>query len=257
MGRIWALFLRYMYQFLKPDQFSEFFYWPAIDIFLWGMTSVWIQHQDPGSHLAAAILTGLIFWQILWRASFEITMSLLQEFWNRNLVNLFSTPLKLHEWIFSLLFLGSVKIVISLLFGSLFVYILYSLNVFSLGWIFLPYAALLMLSGWFIGFLAAGIMICYGQRTQSLAWMTAYLFAPFSAVFYPVEVLPTWAQKIAYCLPTTYVFEGMRQLLLTQLFSWQPILMSLGLNVLYLGASITFFVVMFEKSRNKGLSRLE
>ncbi|HEY5259488.1 MAG TPA: hypothetical protein VIJ46_02490, partial [Rhabdochlamydiaceae bacterium] len=174
-GRIWAVFLRYFYYFAKLDHLADLFYWPAIDIFLWGMTSVWIQKQEGGvSDLALAILTGLIFWQIVWRANYEITVNLLQEFWNRNLVNLFSTPLKRSEWIAALFIIGIAKICISMLFGSLFVYLLYALNVFSVGWAFVPYAVSLTLSGWFMGFLSGGIIVYYGQRVQMLAWMIPY-----------------------------------------------------------------------------------
>ena len=257
-GRIWAVFLRYFYYFAKLDHLADLFYWPAIDIFLWGMTSVWIQKQEGGvSDLALAILTGLIFWQIVWRANYEITVNLLQEFWNRNMVNLFSTPLKRSEWVSALFIIGIAKICISMLFGSLFVYLLYTLNVFSVGWAFVPYAVSLTLSGWFMGFLSGGIIVYYGQRVQMLAWMIPYVFAPFSAVYYPLSALPHWAQVIAQALPTTHIFEGMRQVLNEQQFSLKTLLLSYLLNFIYLGLSMVFFNFMFEKSRNKGLSRVE
>jgi ABC-2 type transport system permease protein len=257
-GRIWAVFLRYFYYFAKLDHLADLFYWPAIDIFLWGMTSVWIQKQEGGvSDLALAILTGLIFWQIVWRANYEITVNLLQEFWNRNLVNLFSTPLKRSEWVAALFIIGIAKICISMLFGSLLVYLLYTLNVFSVGWAFVPYAVSLTLSGWFMGFLSGGIIVYYGQRVQMLAWMIPYVFALFSAVYYPLSALPHWAQVIAQALPTTHIFEGMRQVLNDHQFSLKTLLLSYLLNFIYLGLSMVFFNFMFEKSRNKGLSRVE
>src|SRR5438105_925204 len=137
--RIWAVFLRYFYFFAKFDHLSDLFYWPALDIILWGMTSMWIQQsQTQIPDVALAILTGLVFWQIIWRGNYEISVNLLQEFWNRNLVNLFSTPLKLSEWIISIMMVGTVKIIVSLLFGALLVWLLYALNIFSMGWAFLP-----------------------------------------------------------------------------------------------------------------------
>jgi ABC-2 type transport system permease protein len=256
--RIWAVFMRYFYSFAKLDHLCDLFYWPSLDILLWGMTSIWIQRHETGvPHIALAILTGLIFWQIIWRGNYEITVNLLQEFWNRNLVNLFSTPLKISEWIAAVMLVGSIKIFITLLFGSFLVWLLYTLNVFSLGWAFLPFTASLALSGWFMGFLSAGIIIYFGQRVQMLAWMTAYIFAPFSAVYYPLSALPNWAQSIAQVLPTTYIFEGMRLILYQQIFSLKMLLISIALNLIYLLVAITFFIFMFEKSRAKGLSRLE
>ena len=90
-----------------------------------------------------------------------------------------------------------------------------------------------------------------------LAWMTAYLFAPFSAVYYPMSALPQLAQVVAKYLPTTYIFEGMREILYQDKFSIEPIAISFGLNILYLSAALWFFIAMYQRSRNKGLSRLK
>ncbi len=256
--RIWAVFLRYFYLSTKLDQLADLFYWPALEILLWGITSIWIQGQgDHVPHIAMAVLTGLVFWQIIWRGNYEVTVNLLEEFWSRNLVNLFSTPLKIGEWILSIMLMGVFKILVSMFFGALLVWLLYTLNVFSLGWAFLPFVASLALSGWFMGFLSAGVIIYFGKRVQMLAWMMAYIFAPFSAVYYPVTALPTWAQWIAHALPTTYIFEGMRKVLYENTFSLHILLMSFALNIVYLTATIFFFKFMFEKSREKGLARLE
>ena len=89
------------------------------------------------------------------------------------------------------------------------------------------------------------------------AWMMAYLFAPFCAVYYPLSSLPIWSQWIAYCLPMTYIFEGMRSILFNHTFSWHMFVISMVLNIVFLAASLVFFKYMFEKSREKGLGRLE
>ena len=257
-GRIWAVFLRYFYFFAKLDHLCDLFFWPIVDIFLWGITIVWVQDTEGSPFpLALVILTGLVFWQIIWRSNYEVSVNLLQEFWSRNLVNLFSTPLKLSEWIISLMLVGLFKICITIGFGALMVWLLYSLNVFKMGWAFLPFTASLILSGWFIGFLSASIMIYFGQRVQQLAWMTAYFFAPFSAVYYPLSALPDWGQAIAKLLPMTYLFEGMRTILIHGSFSWYHFVMSVVLNLAYLIPTMILFKTLFDKSRSKGLARLE
>jgi len=258
-GRIWAVFLRYFYAFWKFDTLCDLFYWPALDIFLWGITTVWIQkHQSGVPDLALAVLTGLVFWQLIWRGNYEVTINLLLEFWNRNLVNFFSTPLKLSEWVISVMLVGFAKILIHVIFAAGIVYFAYALSIFEVGFFpFIGFCASLMLSGWFIGFLSSAVIVYYGQRLQMLAWMTAYIFAPFSAVYYPVTALPAWAQKIAYCLPMTYIFEGMRDILYNNHFSLSKLITSFLLNFLYIFLSLLFFVYMYEKSRAKGLARLE
>lgn len=258
LQRILGVFFRYFYVLKKGmHQLSDLFYWPFVDILLWGLTSLWIQTYTPAGSFPLILLTGLIFWQIVWRGSVDISVSLLQEFWQRNLINLFSTPLKLSEWILGTLLLSVSKLFITIGFGSLIVYLLYSLNVFTVGWAFLPFAISLIIFGWALSFLSSSAIIYWGHKVEMLAWMTAFLFAPFSAVFYPVGVLPEWARTIAWALPTTYIFEGMRAILAGQSFPWIDFVLSLGLDVFYLSLCILLFRFAFEKSRAKGLSRLE
>ncbi len=256
-SRIWAVFLRYFYTQTNLTQIADLFYWPTVDLLIWGIATVWIQHENAAGQLPLFILTALVFWQIIWRGNYEVAVNLLQEFWNRNLVNIFSTPLKLGEWILGVMLMGVVKILVSLAFATLLVYILYALNVFTLGWAFLPFAFSLMISGWIMGLLASSLIIYWGQKIEMIAFMLAYLFAPFSAVFYPITALPVWAQKIAWSLPTTYVFEGMRTVLQKESFPLRYFLISLLLNAFYFVLTTLFFARMFEKSRRKGLARLE
>ncbi len=257
-SRIQGVFFRYFRTLFRGSHFlSDLFYWPLVDILLWGLTSVWIQRQQNIPQLPLMLMTGLVFWQVTWRGSVDISVNLLQEFWNRNLVNLFSTPLKISEWSCGVLLICLFKLGITIAFGSLVVYLLYSLNVFSVGWAFLPFAASLVVFGWTLGFLASSCVIYWGQQMEALAWMVAFIFAPFSAVFYPLDVLPPWAQAIGWCLPTTYIFEGMRNILTSGGFPRSYFFCSMSLNVLYLFLAYSLFTYMFEKSRAKGLARLE
>lgn len=256
-SRILGVFYRYFYTLKDIHQLSDIFYWPLVDILIWGLTSVWIQHQSNVPNLPMIFMTALVFWQVVWRGSVGVSFPLLQEFWHRNLVNLFSTPLKISEWISGVLLLSICKVLVNIIFGALVVYILYSLNVFTLGWAFLPFAALLFIFGWSIGFLSSGLVIYWGHKVEMFVWMLPFLFAPFSAVYYPVEILPKWAQIISWSLPTTYIFEGMRQILYQKTFSWGYLGASFVLNGIFLFASILFFIFMFKKSLDKGLARLE
>jgi ABC-2 type transport system permease protein len=131
------------------------------------------------------------------------------------------------------------------------------LNVFSVGWAFIPFAVSLLIFGWSLSFLASSMIIYYGHKVEMFAWMIAFVFAPFSAVFYPLHILPIWAQTIALCLPTTYIFEGMRAIIANGTFPAHFFWLSIGLNIVYLAASLVIFKWMFEKTRAKGLARLE
>jgi ABC-2 type transport system permease protein len=54
-------------------------------------------------------------------------------------------------------------------------------------------------------------------------------------VFYPLSVLPTWVQAIARVIPATYVFEGMRGIVLRQGAPTAPLIWGTALALLYVG----------------------
>jgi ABC-2 type transport system permease protein len=259
LRRVGAMVLRHLYMFPRTlERWAESIYWPVLDLVLWGVTTRWVETwRGDLSHLALVVLTAVVFWQVVWRANYEISVNLLEEIWNQNLVNLFSTPLSIWEWSASLIALGILKNVLTLVVGAGAVWLLYRLNVFNVGWIMLPFLFSLMMSGWFMGFTASGVIIRYGPGLQSIAWMAGFALAPFSAVYYPIDVLPRWAQYISAALPMTYVFEGMRQILHGHQLPLSSLLISFGLNFFYLALSVVFFGHMFEKSRERGLARLQ
>jgi ABC-2 type transport system permease protein len=233
--RVQALIMRHLYMFPRTlERWSESVYWPVLDIILWGLTTRWLESSRVElPSLALALLTAVVFWQVVWRANYEISVNLLEEVWNQNLVNLFSTPLTVWEWSLSLIALGLLKNIVTLVVGAGAVWLFYRLNLFSVGWFMLPFLFSLLMSGWFMGFTASGVIIRYGQGLQSVAWMAGFILAPFSAVYYPLDVLPRWAQYISAALPMTYVFEGMRQVLRGDPPPVAHLLISFGLNTLY------------------------
>ena len=57
-----------------------------------------------------------------------------------------------------------------------------------------------------------------------------FLLLPLTCVYYPVAVLPAWLQPVAWALPPTYVFEGMRALLIDHVFRGDLMLQAFALN---------------------------
>ena len=142
-------------------------------------------------------------------------------------------------------------------FAFLLVWLLYKVNVFEVGWLFLPMMMLLLMSGWYIGFIVAGFIVRWGKRIQTMAWSGVYLLAPFSAIYYPVSSLPEWAQSIARWVPMSYIFEGMRSMITTGTVDQAGLVKALGLIVGYSILAVAFFFMMFNQSRKHGLASLE
>lgn len=254
-----AVVVRHLYHFRHSlDRFSDAFYWPAMDIFIWGFTFSYVAKTGTNfPELVSVMLTAVILFIVVWRSQYEITVNLLEEMWNQNIVNLFSSPLRVREWIVAVFILGFMKLFLSVTFAALLAYILYGVNIFRLGYQFMPFVFSLLIIGWAYGLVIASFIVYYGMRIQAIAWMGVYLFVPISGVYYAVATLPDWAQKVSVIMPMRYVFEGMRSVLLTGTLDWSGLIKSLILGVISLIIGIALFLFMFNKSKERGLQKLE
>lgn len=258
LNRVWAVVLRHLYNFRHNlDRVADAFYWPTMDILLWGFTTVFIIQKEGSLYfITSTLLSGIILWMIVWRGQYEITVNLLEELWNQNMVNLFASPLKLKEWVAGVFILGVLSIMVSVGFASLIAFALYKANIYALGFYLIPFLINLILTGWGAGLIVAALIIRFGRRIQTLAWTGVAIITPFSGVYYPISVLPSWAQKVAIFLPTSYIFEGMRSVILEGVFSYENLLKSFLLNFILLGIGLSLFLYLFEKSKELGLARL-
>lgn len=258
LNRVYAIILRNLYSFRHSyDRLSDAFYWPIIDLILWGLTSAYFtKYATNIPQIALLMLSGVLLWIIVWRGQSEITIGILDDLWNKNLINIFASPLKFSEWITALVTLGIIKAFLSFSFGVLVAYLLYAINIFPYAFYIIPFALLLIMTGWSMGFFIAALILRYGTRIQTLAWTAPWIVSPFSAIYYPVAALPDWAQKISGLIPTSYIFEGMREVINTGKFDPMKIFMSLILNIVFLILSIYFLKSSFNKLMKKGLNNL-
>ncbi len=253
---IQGLALRHLYPLKRDfDLLSDMLYWPLVDTIVWGVTSQWIGDTSGVAQAAVGILMGLVLWNIIWRSQSEVSRNLMDEVWNNNLVNIFATSLTVPEWIVSVLSLSFLKMIITMSVLIPAIYLLYAVNVFTIGWWLLVFFVGTTLTGWWIGFIAAGIVIRYGQRMQTVIWTLPGILLPFSAVFFPLERLPIFMQPISRLVPTTYLFETMRSVVNGAGARPDYLVISFGLNILLLVLAIWFFVRSFAKSRELGLGR--
>ncbi len=254
LTRVYGLILRYTYLIRRNfDRMSDAFYWPTVDLFVWGLTGLYVEQLAGNAKIIVAILSGIVLWYVVYRTQGEITVNLLEEFWNDNLINLFVSPLTFGEWLLSVMLSGIIKSIASLIFAGGVAFILYQINVFEYGFYLLPFCLLLIMSGWFIGLGIAGFILRFGTKIQFLSWTLVYLFMPFSAVFYPVATLPAWAEKVAAFVPTSYVFEGMRLVINEGTFHTSWFWYSFVLNLIYLILTIWFVRSSFKKALERGL----
>ena len=79
-----------------------------------------------------------------------------------------------------------------------------------------------------------------------------FAMMPLACVYYPVAVLPYWLQHVAWALPPTYVFEGMRALLTEHVFRADLMMEALAINVALIAVSFAVFLVLLRSARQHG-----
>lgn len=254
VSRIKAVILQNLYNLKHSlEDLIETFFWPTMDVIIWGfMTAYFAQLRGPVAGVITFLMGGLILWNIVWRAQQDIGFALLRNVWSKNILNLFSSPLRPSEFVLATMALGVVKIILTLSLVSAIAFLLYSFNIFALGLYLLPFFVSLILFAWAVGIFVTGLILRFGMRIQAFVWSLIFLLHPISAVFYPVSILPPLLQKISQFLPTAHIFEGMRQVLATGTLSNERLIWAFSLNGIYLIFAAWFFVFMFEKAREKG-----
>jgi ABC-2 type transport system permease protein len=252
-----GLMLRYLYPYRRSlVRVGEICFWPVMNLLMWGFLTVYMQRMVmPG--VVVFFLGSMILWDMFYRAQMAVSLALTEEMWVKNILNLLLAPVSIFELIFAMCLVGLLKALVNAAVLSTLAYGLHAFNLLNMGLALIPFFVCLLLFAWAVGMISMAITIRFGFAGESISWAMPFLIQPFSAVFYPVDVLPPWLQIVAYCLPSTYVFEGMRTVLRTERVDPGMLLLALGLNVVYLVAGATIFSWMLWQARRKGyLSRL-
>lgn len=253
---IGALVLRQLYLYQRtPMRLVELMFWPLVDLVVWGNVTVFIQkNSNPDfGHFILFMLGGMILWDIMFRAQQGVAISFLEDVWTRNLLNVFVAPVRTSEYVGATFIVGLLRIAVTAVVLGLISWVGYAFNIFSLGGWLLPFFLNLLAFGWALGLLSTGLILRYGQAAESLAWAIPFFFQPVVAVFYRVEDMPAWSQPIAWCLPPTYIFEGMRQVMQSGQMRWDYLAWAAGLNVLCLAGAGALFGWILQQTRRRGL----
>lgn len=253
-ARVWAMLLRYLF-ILKSSwpRTLELLYWPTLQVLIWGFMSQFLYHHSSYIARAFGVLLGAVMlWDLLFRSQLGLSMSFLEEMWSRNLGHLFVTPLRPYEWVISLLAMSAVRVTIGVLPAALIAIPLYHYSIFAMGLPLVAFVAVLMAMGWALGLAICGLILRHGMGAESLAWSVIFALAPISCVYYPVTTLPHWLQPIAWCLPQTYVFEGMRAVLFQHAFRAGYFFSAVALDLAFLATGIAIFFISFRNARRRG-----
>jgi ABC-2 type transport system permease protein len=256
-SKVFPLILRHTYLYKRsPIRLIEVFFWPVTDLLVWGFLTMYLKEgavDVPGA--VTYLISAMILWDVLYRSQQGVTLSFLEDIWSRNLINVFASPIRVREFVAATYGVGLIKVIIVITVLTFMALGLYDFNLLGLGWSLIPLFANLLIHGWAAGLFTTALILRFGNAAQPLAWGIPFLIQPISAVFYPVSVLPDWIQPLAYCLPSTHVFEGMRAVMNSNgdVFPAESLIYSSCLNVVFTVLAALFFAHFYKVARERGL----
>src|SRR5580704_16848954 len=150
LGRLNAMTLRYWY-LLRSSwlRILELIYWPAMTMIVWGFLYVYLyQSKSTLADTAGLLLGAVMLWDILFRGQLGFTFTFLEEIWSRNIANLMMTPLKPAELAASLMLMSLLRPLISTIPVTLLAWVLFSFNIYELGFGLIAFFINLVITGW-------------------------------------------------------------------------------------------------------------
>ena len=252
--RVFAVVRRHWYPMVRSaPRVVENFFWPIVDIMLWGSLTLYLQRQHAELPLPIGfLLGGLLLWDLVFRAKNAVALTFIDEAYHRNVVSVLASPISPTEYLTGAVLWAFVKAGASWLLLTSLAAILFSFNVLDLGLALGAYLGLLLVFGIALSLVVLGLVFRFGHAADELPWALAAVFIPFCAVFYPVSALPGWARDVGTLIPAAHVFEAMRAALAGRSQVWGSLWTAAGLDVAWLVGGFLFARAMFGLFRRRG-----
>jgi ABC-2 type transport system permease protein len=218
----------------SPVRVLPMFAWVGIDIVLWGFITRYLDSVSAsGINFVSTLLGAVLLWDLFTRIMQGITTAFLEDVWSRNFLNLFATPLSIAEYVTGLVVTSLATSMVGLATMLVLAIPVFGLSFFDIGAPLIPFLLVLFCFGIALGIFASALVLRLGPASEWLVWPLPALLSPFACVFYPLAVLPPAMRVLAYVIPPSYVFEGMRAVVAGRPFSSSALTAGALLSVAY------------------------
>lgn len=237
----------------SPHRWFEIAFWPVMDVVLWGSLGLFVAQENEASRAGVPyLLAGLMLFWTLTSVQMTGSVSVMEETWTRNLLNVLTTSVKPFEYILGVSVFGLAKLALTLGTLTVTTISLFGFDMSAIGWSVIPIVTLLILNGWAVAFIVIGLILRFGQSAEILTWGLNYVVLAVSGVFFPVEALPPGLRDFAEFLPTTHAFAAARAVLDGDGVPWQRLGLSTIGTAAALALSVWFGARMLGVFRSRG-----
>lgn len=255
LNRIAAIVLRHWYLIAGSwPRLLDLVYWPTVQVIIWGFIQTFLMQHSTFFVQAFGILLGAVMlWDVLFRGQLGLSLSFFEEIYSRNLGHLLATPLRAGEYIAALMVTSLIRTAVGLFPATLLAIWFFGFSIYGLGLSLVAFFFGLIIFGWSIGLFVSGLVLRYGLGAEGFAWALIFAIVPMCGVYYPVSILPHWVQQVSALLPPSYIFDGMRNVLIHHQVRLDLLATAASLNVIWLAGGVVSFLAFFARARARGM----
>jgi ABC-2 type transport system permease protein len=230
------------------------FGWVAVDIILWGFITRYLNTvASAGFNFVPVLLGAVLMWDFFTRVMQGVTMAFFEDVWSRNFLNIFASPLTVPEYLAGLVISSVATSTVGLTVMVLLSTFAFGLSLLTYGAPLALFVLVLFIFGIALGIVGCALVLRLGPSAEWFVWPIPSLVSPFVGVFYPVATLPRWMQMVAHVLPPSYVFEGMRAIVMGGRTSLPSLAIGAWLAVLYVLGACVLFARVYRQAVRTGL----
>jgi ABC-2 type transport system permease protein len=207
--RVWAFAVRNIIMAQRNVFFVfELTFWPGVALLSHGLLTRFLELTP---EMTAFILVGTVAMSTVQVCQLDVAYAVLFDIWSKSMKHQFLAPVGIRHLAVGSWLVGVMRGLA--VFGLMAV-----LGSWAFGFNFMgagPGSLALFLGGCFLCALIIGVLVCalvltFGTRAETSAWAAVNFFLMLSGIYYPVSVLPGWAQALAAAIPLTYFLDAFR-----------------------------------------------
>lgn len=232
-AKIWAFVARgILMNWRNVFAIFELLFWPLVGLFSVGLLTRFL---ELGPDTISFVLLGAVAMNTVQIAQLDLSYALLYDVWSKSLKQCFVAPVQLWQIVVGSGLVGLVRGLLVFLLMLLCSWFFFDMSLDQRLWLplsrfFLGLFVMAVIEGLFV----MALVLRFGHRAEITAWAISYLVLLLAGLYYPVSLLPSWVQAVAYSLPLTYFLEDCRALYGFPLTVPRPLLYGWLLSLLYL-----------------------
>ena len=230
---------------------AEYFYFPITTIIIWGLFALFT--RDFSAETGLMVLAVNVFWSFSYLAQSTVNMQMNEDMWSGSFPQVMASGFTPFEYLFARIVTATIVSVV------IMVLMIATALAFGLAVLIEQGGLVTLLSGVTLlgsiglSVLVAALILLFGREYSFLAWTILQVFVLLSAPLYPLDILPQPLQVVAWGMPFTSVFEGVRELTSVGRISSSVFINGAGIVFLYCLVSIPLYSLAFKKARRNGM----